>query len=502
MSAARVTICDVAPARRAPERPEDPRAGDPRRARQPARGRRAAAHRGGQLRQPGPRAADGRRRGGRRGDRAARGRRLRRARAEREGLRPARDDRARRGALRLRLDRDVQPAQPERHGRGVDRRRRADRRRARTRTGSGRPSRSARRSAARSRARSTPAGSSRSPAGSRRRAPDEIVFADTIGVGVPSQVRDLVGGRRRRSASPVGVHLHNTRNTGYRERARGGRGRARRVLDASVGGIGGCPFAPARPGNICTEDLVYLLHGEGIETGIDLDALIGVAEWLEGVLGRQLEGRSTAPACSRRSPAEQRKESGMAYRLGVDVGGTFTDLFLVERRERGAQFRVKTPVDAGATPREGVLDRRPPHLRRGGDRRRRDPQHPPRHDGRDERGARVEGRARRPDHDDGLQADPAPRALADAGAARGLDHHDQARSAGLARGHPRGGRADGRPRRDRRGGRRGAGRGDRARPRRVGRRVADRRPRSTRTSTRRTRSRSARSSSASTRASR
>ena len=77
------------------------------------------------------------------------------------------------------------------------------------------------------------------------------------------------------------------------------------MLDASVGGIGGCPFAPRATGNIATEDLVYLLHGEGIETGIDLDALIGVAEWLEGVLGRQLEGRSIAPARSRRSPAER-----------------------------------------------------------------------------------------------------------------------------------------------------------------------------------------------------
>ena len=63
------------------------------------------------------------------------------------------------------------------------------------------------------------------------------------------------------------------------------------MLDASVGGIGGCPFAPRATGNIATEDLVYLLHGEGIETGVDLDALIGVAEWLEGALGRELEGQ-------------------------------------------------------------------------------------------------------------------------------------------------------------------------------------------------------------------
>ena len=62
-------------------------------------------------------------------------------------------------------------------------------------------------------------------------------------------------------------------------------------IDACVGGIGGCPFAPRATGNIATEDLVYLLEEEGVETGIDLDALIGVATWLEEVLGRQLEGQ-------------------------------------------------------------------------------------------------------------------------------------------------------------------------------------------------------------------
>jgi (R)-citramalyl-CoA lyase len=63
------------------------------------------------------------------------------------------------------------------------------------------------------------------------------------------------------------------------------------VLDASLGGIGGCPFAPRATGNICTEDLVYLLQGEGVETGIDLAALIAAAEWLEGVLERRLPGQ-------------------------------------------------------------------------------------------------------------------------------------------------------------------------------------------------------------------
>jgi hydroxymethylglutaryl-CoA lyase/(R)-citramalyl-CoA lyase len=117
---------------------------------------------------------------------------------------------------------------------------------------------------------------------------DEIVFADTIGVAVPRQVRHLVG-EGVKLALPVGAHLHNTRNTGFANAYAAVESGAT-VLDASVGGIGGCPFAPRATGNIGTEDLVYLLHGEGIETGIDLDALIEVAEWLEGVLGRQLPG--------------------------------------------------------------------------------------------------------------------------------------------------------------------------------------------------------------------
>ena len=88
----------------------------------------------------------------------------------------------------------------------------------------------------------------------------------------------------------VGVHLHNTRNTGYAN-ALAAVAAGATLLDSSLGGIGGCPFAPRATGNIATEDLVYLLHGEGIETGVDLEALIAVAEWLEGVLGQELEGQ-------------------------------------------------------------------------------------------------------------------------------------------------------------------------------------------------------------------
>jgi isopropylmalate/homocitrate/citramalate synthase len=112
----------------------------------------------------------------------------------------------------------------------------------------------------------------------------EIVVADTIGVATPSQVRSHV----ERTRAP-GVHLHNTRNTGYVNALAGLEGGAT-LLDASVGGLGGCPYAPRATGNIATEDLVYLLEGEGIETRIDLDALIRISEWLESVLGRRLEG--------------------------------------------------------------------------------------------------------------------------------------------------------------------------------------------------------------------
>jgi len=112
----------------------------------------------------------------------------------------------------------------------------------------------------------------------------EVVLADTIGVATPSRVRALV---ERTGAD--GFHGHNTRNTGYANALAAVEAGAR-LLDASVGGLGGCPYAPRATGNVATEDLAYLLAGEGIETGVDVDALVAVSEWLEGVLGRRLEG--------------------------------------------------------------------------------------------------------------------------------------------------------------------------------------------------------------------
>jgi (R)-citramalyl-CoA lyase len=117
---------------------------------------------------------------------------------------------------------------------------------------------------------------------------DELVLADTIGVATPTQVLRLVE-RVAKLGKPVGGHFHNTRNTGFAN-AYAALEAGVSVLDASVGGLGGCPFAPKATGNIATEDLVYLLEGEGVETGVDLDALIAVSEWLEQLLGRRLEG--------------------------------------------------------------------------------------------------------------------------------------------------------------------------------------------------------------------
>ena len=118
--------------------------------------------------------------------------------------------------------------------------------------------------------------------------PDEICLADTIGVGVPAQVKEVVGGAMRLGAT-VGAHFHNTRNTGYAN-ALAAVEEGVVSLDASVGGAGGCPFAPKATGNIATEDLAYLLRGMGVETGIDLDALIGVSGWLSAQLGKELPG--------------------------------------------------------------------------------------------------------------------------------------------------------------------------------------------------------------------
>ncbi len=118
---------------------------------------------------------------------------------------------------------------------------------------------------------------------------DELVLADTIGVATPRPVRRLVE-RVSILGKPVGAHLHNTRNSGYASAWAALDGGAT-VLDASVGGLGGCPFSPNATGNIATEDLVWQLERDGVETGVDLSALIEVSCWLEELFGRALEGQ-------------------------------------------------------------------------------------------------------------------------------------------------------------------------------------------------------------------
>jgi hydroxymethylglutaryl-CoA lyase/(R)-citramalyl-CoA lyase len=117
---------------------------------------------------------------------------------------------------------------------------------------------------------------------------DELVLADTIGVATPRPVKALVE-RVSGLGKPLGGHFHNTRNTGFANAYAAVEAGAS-SLDASVGGLGGCPFAPNATGNVATEDLVYLLEGEGVATGVDVEALISVSQWLEELLGRTLEG--------------------------------------------------------------------------------------------------------------------------------------------------------------------------------------------------------------------
>jgi isopropylmalate/homocitrate/citramalate synthase len=120
---------------------------------------------------------------------------------------------------------------------------------------------------------------------------DEVSIGDTIGVAVPTQVADMMG--RLKDAIPadrVAVHFHDTRGTALANvLAALQEGIA--VVDSSAGGLGGCPYAPGASGNLATEDLLYMLHGMGIETGVDLEAVAGASRAPAGRLGRALPSR-------------------------------------------------------------------------------------------------------------------------------------------------------------------------------------------------------------------
>ncbi len=119
--------------------------------------------------------------------------------------------------------------------------------------------------------------------------PVEIALADTIGVGVPAQVSDLFGalGELLGVRIPMRCHFHNTRGTGIAN-AWAAYQAGVRVFDASLGGLGGCPFAPKATGNIATEDLIYLMDQSGIESGISLDGAIAANRWFAGIIRREL----------------------------------------------------------------------------------------------------------------------------------------------------------------------------------------------------------------------
>ncbi|QYC40118.1 Hydroxymethylglutaryl-CoA lyase YngG [Nonomuraea coxensis DSM 45129] len=115
----------------------------------------------------------------------------------------------------------------------------------------------------------------------------EVALADTIGVGTPADVRRLTAAVREVTAAPLRFHFHNTRSTGYAN-AVAAMETGAAALDASAGGIGGCPFAPEATGNIATEDLVYLLERMGVSTGIALPAVAGAGLGIGRSLGKQV----------------------------------------------------------------------------------------------------------------------------------------------------------------------------------------------------------------------
>ena len=118
--------------------------------------------------------------------------------------------------------------------------------------------------------------------------PDELALADTIGVGVPTQVAALFAGAAERAPGmALRGHFHNTRNTALANIAAAIDGGVR-VFDSSLGGVGGCPFAPKATGNVATEDVVYLVQEMGYDTGLDLDALIETTAWMENQLGHRV----------------------------------------------------------------------------------------------------------------------------------------------------------------------------------------------------------------------
>jgi len=141
---------------------------------------------------------------------------------------------------------------------------------------------------------------------------DEISLGDTIGAATPKQVYDLINllsQQRKIPLSALALHFHDTRGTALAN-VLAGLESGITIFDSSLGGLGGCPYAPGASGNLATEDLVYMLHGMGIKTGIDLEALVDAGELASNLLGKKLPGRYlTARLAERAKEREQRAKA-------------------------------------------------------------------------------------------------------------------------------------------------------------------------------------------------
>jgi len=127
---------------------------------------------------------------------------------------------------------------------------------------------------------------------------DALTLGDTTGMATPRNVAQLVEAiRKRHPEIPIALHFHNTRGVGLAN-VMVGLDLGIREFESSIAGLGGCPFAPGATGNLATEDLVWVLEREGVETGIDVEAVVAIAHWLEEQLERPLPGALSRPGCS------------------------------------------------------------------------------------------------------------------------------------------------------------------------------------------------------------
>ena len=134
----------------------------------------------------------------------------------------------------------------------------------------------------------------------------QLSLGDTIGVGTPGHTAELVGEISKLVGLPqIALHLHDTRGTALAN-ALVGLSMGVTTLDASIGGLGGCPYAPGAAGNLATEDLVFMLHGMGVQTGIELDRLVEAGELAQELIGRKLSGKYLQAALGEREKQAHR----------------------------------------------------------------------------------------------------------------------------------------------------------------------------------------------------